>query len=143
MSAYELQTYQNGTWQYDSYYDDRDLVLSEAGRLDAAGKYMGVRVLEERFDEDAQIARYSTIFSRLKRVDQGTPAAKPRSPELSAGARAGGGQPGQKARPGSRQIKKKPKKKQKAGAFKMVALSLFLLLLGIGALFTLQFLSKM
>ena len=30
MNTYELQVYQNGGWQFDSYYDSKDLVLSEA-----------------------------------------------------------------------------------------------------------------
>ncbi len=61
MDTYELQVYQNGGWQFDSYYDDRDLVLSEAERIDAAGRYLGVRVREERFNEERESSSYKTI----------------------------------------------------------------------------------
>ena len=70
MSAYELQVYQNGGWQFDSYFDDRGMVISEAERLDAAGRYLGVRVLEESFNEQKQSSSYRTVFSRLKKNDE-------------------------------------------------------------------------
>lgn len=70
MSAYELQVFQNGGWQFDSYFDSRDLVISEAERLDSAGRYLGVRVLEEIFNEEKQSSSYRTVFSRLKKNDE-------------------------------------------------------------------------
>ena len=70
MDTYELQVYQNGGWQFDSYYDSKNIVLSEAERIDATGRYLGVRVLEEKFDEERQKSSYSTIFSRLKKDAQ-------------------------------------------------------------------------
>jgi len=70
MSAYELQVYQNGGWQFDSYFDNRELVLSEAERLDAAKRYLGVRVLEEIYNEEKQSSSYKTIFSRLRRNEE-------------------------------------------------------------------------
>ncbi len=82
MHTYELQVYKNGGWQFDSYYDNRDLVLFEAERIDAAGRYLGVRVLVEKFNEERQTSSFSTIFSRLKKNDEiGGPP--------SQGARAG------------------------------------------------------
>ena len=38
MKTYELQVYQNGAWKFDSYFDQRDMVLSEAERIDQFGQ---------------------------------------------------------------------------------------------------------
>lgn len=105
MDTYELQVYQNGGWQFDSYYDNKDLVLSEAKRLDAAGRYLGVRVLEERFNEERQSSSYATIFSRLKKNDEikGSPSQGARSGTTEAAASAAGERKSRRAR--------KPKKK--------------------------------
>ena len=88
MDTFELQVYQNGGWQFDSYYDSRDLVLSEAKRVDEAGRYLGVRVLEERFNEERQSSSYATIFSRLKKNDEfgGSPSQGPRAATVEAAA---------------------------------------------------------
>ncbi len=123
MDTYELQVYQNGSWQFDSYYDDRDLVLSEAEMIDAAGRYLGVRVLEERFNEERQTSSYATVFSRLRKNDEigGSPsrdaragtagaagaAASGASERSSGGARTGAGErKSGGARTGARKSKK-------------------------------------
>ncbi len=67
MSTFELQVYQGSGWQFDAYFDSRDMVISEAQRMDSAGRYMGVRVLEEFFNEESQVTSYRTIFSRLRK----------------------------------------------------------------------------
>ena len=108
MDTYELQVYQNGSWQFDSYYDDRDLVLSEAERIDTAGRYLGVRVLEETFNEERESSSYKTIFSRLKKNDliggpqsQGARTGTAEAAASGAGERRSGG-----ARTSARKSKK-------------------------------------
>lgn len=110
MDTYELQVYKNGSWQFDAYYDDRDLVLSEAERVDAAGRYLGVRVLVEKFNEERQSSSFSTIFSRLKKNDeiggsssQGARGSITEAATSDAGARKSGGA---RTRKGSRKSKK-------------------------------------
>ncbi len=105
MNTYELQVYQNGSWQFDSYYDNKDLVLSEAERINAAGRYLGVRVLEESFDEERQTSTYSTVFSRLKKNDEigGSKSAGARGAG-TAGAAASGA--GERSSGGARKSKK-------------------------------------
>ena len=44
MQAYEIQVYHNGRWEFDSYFNDRELVMSEAERMGGSGRYSGVRV---------------------------------------------------------------------------------------------------
>lgn len=68
MQAYEIQVYQNGRWEFDSYFNDRDLVLSEAERIGFAGRYSGVRVLEETYNDETNKADCKVIFSRLSKV---------------------------------------------------------------------------
>jgi len=68
MSSFELQTYKGGKWEIDSYYDDRDLALSEAERLGATGRHSGVRVVEENYDETTNRSSYNVVFTRMKRI---------------------------------------------------------------------------
>jgi hypothetical protein len=34
LKAFEIYTFRNGTWKIDSVFDDRDLALMEADRID-------------------------------------------------------------------------------------------------------------
>lgn len=153
MSSYELQTYRDGQWKFDSYFDQRDLVLSEAARLDQTGRYMGVRVLEEQFNEDSQTSNYKTIFSRLRRIDDapGAKSAKPAKPAAQSGAvRAGGsgaksraGGSGAKSRAGGatmspRQIKRRGSKKSGTSPLLLLGIASVLVLVGIGAVIALR-----
>ena len=104
-NTYELQVFQNGGWQFDSYYDNKDLVLSEAERIDAGGRYLGVRVLVEKFNEERQSSSFATIFSRLKKNDEicgsASPGARAGGAAFDAGAKSSRG-----ARTGARKSKK-------------------------------------
>ena len=108
MDTFELQVYQNGSWQFDSYYDDRDLVLSEAERIDTAGRYLGVRVLEETFNEERGSSSYKTIFSRLKKNDLigGPQSQGARAGTAGAAASGAGKRSSDSARTGARKSKK-------------------------------------
>lgn len=105
MSTFELQTYQNGGWQFDAYFDDKGMVVSEAEKMDATGRYVGVRVLEEKFNEAKQTSSYSTIFSRLKKDD---PVGAPRKSASSSNATSDKGAPGSAS-------KRQPSRKAKKG----------------------------
>src|SRR3546814_8948602 len=45
-------TYRNGAWKIDSIFDDRELALMEAGRMDRGNRYSAVRVVEETRSEE-------------------------------------------------------------------------------------------
>jgi hypothetical protein len=66
MKAFEIHTYQSGKWKIDSVFDDRDLAMFEANRMDESGRYSGVRVIEEIFVEQTQQTRTRTIFRGSK-----------------------------------------------------------------------------
>lgn len=118
MKSYELQTYQNGAWQFDAYFDSRDLVVSEAERMDQSNRYVGVRVLEEVFDEDRQSSKYQTIFSRLKKA--GNSGVQRKSP----------GAAGSGAAPGSVSVREPAKASRRGPAKKKSGRSVTWLLFG-------------
>ena len=47
LKAFEIHTFRGGKWKIDSVFDDRDLALFEATRMDESGRHAGVRVIEE------------------------------------------------------------------------------------------------
>src|SRR5262249_32291102 len=80
MRAYEIHTFAGGKWKIDSVFDDRDLAVFEATRMDESGRHAGVRVIEEEFDEATQKTRIRTIF-RGSKVEAGNAAALERAKE--------------------------------------------------------------
>ena len=49
MRAFEIHTFREGQWKVDSVYDDRELAMHEARKVDENGRYAGVRVIEEKY----------------------------------------------------------------------------------------------
>lgn len=133
VNAYELQVYQNGKWEFDSYFDDRDLVLSEAERIEGAGRYSGVRVLEEVYSEETNRTETRVIFSRLKKAPGSMP---PRSsgPPLTVGAARGEGEMR------SRYPRSRPQSAPHKGTspLLLVAMAIGIVLLGIGAIIAIR-----
>jgi hypothetical protein len=74
LRAYEIHTFAGGKWKIDSVFDDRDLALFEAGRMEESGRHAGVRVIEEEFDESTQKTRIRTIY-RGSKLDSSNAAA--------------------------------------------------------------------
>jgi hypothetical protein len=66
LRAYEIHTFVSGKWKIDSVFDDRDLALFEATRMEGSGRHAGVRVIEEEFDENTQKTRIRTIYRGSK-----------------------------------------------------------------------------
>lgn len=62
MVAYEIHTFRDGAWKIDSVFDDKDLAVLEAQRIERARRYAGVRVVEETFDEVTDRAVTRTIY---------------------------------------------------------------------------------
>ena len=89
MVAFELQTYQGGTWKIDSMFDDRDLAVMEAQRLGKSDRYSAVRLIEEVYDPDTQNTTTRTIF-RTSRLQGENEAAIERKKQANAEVRAEG-----------------------------------------------------
>lgn len=62
MKTYELQTYNQGAWKIDSMYDDPELAVEEARRVEESKRYSGIRVIEETYDEETDSTATRTIF---------------------------------------------------------------------------------
>ena len=85
-----MHTYQDGKWKIDSVFDDRELALFEARRVDEGTRYTGVRVIEETYDETSDLTTTRTIFrggnaDRQERVRKAEAAKKAASPQGSVG----------------------------------------------------------
>lgn len=138
MKAFEIHTYQDGKWRIDSVFDDRELALFEARRVDAGSRYSGVRVIEENYDESSDLTTTRTIFrggtlDRQERARKNAQeAAERKKVRRSAGSRERSS--GKQAR----------KRQQKTSHFVVPVLILgALVLVGLAALFGLQELSKL
>ena len=55
MRAFEIPTFREGQWKVDSVFDDRELAIHEARKVDENGRYTGVRVIEENYDETSDL----------------------------------------------------------------------------------------
>jgi hypothetical protein len=138
-TAYELQIYQNGQWQFDSYFDDRDTVVSEAERMNGSGRYAGVRILEEVYNENKNACEYHVIFSRLGKDNspggdwrdkyQGMASQPKAAADRGAAKRA---QPRQRSLPDVRKAKKG------ASPVVLIVVAVVLVLAGVGAIITLR-----
>ena len=137
MRAFEIHTYHDGKWKIDSVFDDRELALFEARRVDEGSRYSGVRVIEENYDESSNLTTTRTIF-RGGNVDRQEKVRKA-SKAVKARARARRGM-------GSRDMgkKRRPKKNRKTSNFVIPVLILSVLAIaGLAALFGLQELSQL
>jgi hypothetical protein len=132
VQAYEIQIYQNGRWEFDSYFNDRDLVLSEAERIGFSGRYSGVRVLEEIYNDETNKADCKVIFSRLSRPSG--PNADWRERAQRTGPAHNGDEP-QRRYTGPRQAAR-PRKP--ANLLALVAIASGIVLVGIAAIIAIR-----
>lgn len=135
MKAFEIHTYLDGKWKIDSVFDDRELALFEARRVDEGSRYSGVRVIEEKYDEVSDLTTTRTIFrggnvDRVEKARKAAQAAKARTAQGAGGTR----EPARNRRPG---------KKQQTSNFLIPVLILGILVMaGLAALFGLQQLAQ-
>jgi phage-related protein len=66
MKAFEMHTYQSGKWKIDTVFDDSDLAMFEAQRMDESGRCTSIRVVEEIYVESTQETKTRTIFRGSK-----------------------------------------------------------------------------
>jgi hypothetical protein len=138
MSTFELQTFQAGKWNVDSYFDDRELAMSEAEKLDVSGRHTGVRILQEDFDEDSTRSRVRVIFSRMKgggNVDDDWRVKVQRQSQRTSGMR-GSEDAGTRGRRHQRQPKKK------SNLYLVISIAIVILLAGVAAMIGLQEFAK-
>ena len=138
MRSFELQTYQGGKWKIDSVFDDRELALYEAKRMDGTGRYSGVRVIEEVFVESTHETKTRTIFRGTK-VEAVNAAELTKS--IEARQRAREQQPARKRTPKMDPTKRaahREKVRKKANPYRLIFISFLIFFLAIGMLAGLQ-----
>ena len=136
--AYEIHTFAGGKWKVDSVFDDRDLALFEASRIEGSGRHTGVRVVEEEFDESTQRTRVRTIY-RGSKVEQNNAAALEKAREARMLVNQ---QKAQFAEQKQRRQMEAARKAQrrKTDPFRLVILFAIIMLFGVGAVIGLRFL---
>lgn len=94
LRVFEIHTYRGGSWRIDSVFDDRDLAMMEADRIERSRRYSGVRVIEETFNDETQRGATRTVYRSSKadrinaanRVRQEAPIKTPPPPPRKAPA---------------------------------------------------------
>ncbi len=132
MRAYEIHTFQSGRWKIDSVFDDKELALFEAQRMDGSGRYSGVRVVEEAFTDRDRKMRSRTIF-------RGTKVTKANENDLQARQDAEIERRRKSARDAERRRARQREAKKKAfDPYRLISILLLLVSLGLGALYALE-----
>lgn len=138
MRAFEIHIYQGGRWNIDSIFDDRSLAMHEAQRMDRSGRYVGIRVVEEVFNEDTDETSSRTIF-RGSRIDQANTEHLERAKETRQEAMAHRRRR-RTEQAGQRKKKARAAKQKKSNPIRLVVMLTLLAALAIGALIGLQYL---
>lgn len=136
MRSFEIQTFNGGKWKTDSVFDDRDLAIDEAKKIDVGARYSGVRVVEENYDEATDKVTSRTLYRGG--AAKGQKALRPVSAAKSrqAGSRRGAGR-----EPGSAGRVKRSEKQ--SNLLVPVLLGLVVILVGVVALLGLQHVSSL
>jgi hypothetical protein len=133
MKAYEIHTFRDGQWKVDSVFDDRELAIFEARKVDVNRRYSSVKVVEEYYDETTDKTSIKTVF----RGKNG--AAKSKAPGPTATKSSGKVQRGGAAREHGGKSRARPQKKQPTSVLVPVLILLLLVMTGIIAMLGLQF----
>lgn len=60
--TYEVQTFSQGDWKIQAFFDDKDLALLEARRMVEARRYPALRVVEETWSDSEQVFKSRVVF---------------------------------------------------------------------------------
>lgn len=63
MKTYEFQVFQNGRWEIQASFADREEAVGEARQAVGDNRFPGIRVTEEIFNEDSGRTKTRSIFS--------------------------------------------------------------------------------
>lgn len=133
MKAFEIHTYQSGKSKIDSVFDDRDLAMFEAQRMDSSGRYTGIRVVEETYLESTRETKTRTIF-RGSKIAEANAAQLRKSKEN----RINKGQALKKRKTDPVQRRKtapKRKRKKKASPVRLIMIMIMITAMAAGAMY--------
>ena len=138
LRAYEIHTFIGGRWKIDSVFDDKELALFEATRMDEAGRHAGVRVIEEEYDENTQKTKIRTIY-RGSKITEANSAALERTKQARQQVAQQKVQFAQE-----KAIKKveavRAQQKRKSNPYRLIGLFTVIALIGIAGIIALRFL---
>lgn len=133
--AYEIQSYQAGNWKIEAIFDDRQLAIIDAERMDKVGRYSAVRVVEESHDDVTGKTSNKVIFSSNK-LDEHNKRATNMQAEVRREVGAARAKREEAARPKTR---KAPPAKKSGPSLLLLGLLLVVILAGgIGAMIGLK-----
>lgn len=132
--AYEIQSYQAGNWKIEAIFDDRQLAIIDAERMDKVGRYSAVRVVEESHDNATGKTSNKVIFSTNK-IDAHNKQAANRQAEVRREVDAARSKREESARP---KAKKAPPKKSGPSLLLLGLLLVVILAGGVGAMIGLK-----
>lgn len=141
MRAFEIQVYNAGKWNIDSIFDDRELALHEAQRMDHSGRHVGVRVVEEVYDEEKDRTSSRTIF-RGSRADDSNAQHLEKSADVRREAEADRRRRQLGRNAAARRARKKKAKKRKNLTYFVVTVCL-IAVFALGALLGLNYLQNL
>jgi hypothetical protein len=138
LRAYEIHTFTGGRWKIDSVFDDKELALFEATRMDESGRHAGIRVIEEDYDENTQKTKIRTIFRGSKTSDANNAALEKTKQVRQQVAQ----QKVQLAQENAiKQVEAvRAEKARKSNPYRLVGIFTMIALIGIGAVIALRFL---
>jgi hypothetical protein len=130
--TFEIHIFQGGRWKIDSVFDDRELALFEAQRMDGSGRYSGVRVVEESVHGRTRKALSRTIF-------RGNNVTRANENDLEARQEAEIERRRKAARDAERRrIQQRESRKNEANPYRLISIFLLLVSIGFGALYALE-----
>jgi hypothetical protein len=132
MKAYEIHTYREGQWKVDSVFDDRDLALHEARKVDENRRYTGIRVIEENYDAATDLTTTRTIFRGKNESEK----PKVRTSTAKKSSRAGNRGKSERERKGKGRAR--PQKKKSGGVLVPVLILCLLVISGVAVMFGLH-----
>ncbi|HET9149545.1 MAG TPA: hypothetical protein VFO61_03605 [Alphaproteobacteria bacterium] len=69
MILFEIHAFREGNWKVDSVFDDKELAVYEAQRMEKSGRFPAVRVIQEIYNEETRRTSTRTVY-RTTKVDR-------------------------------------------------------------------------
>jgi cobalamin biosynthesis Mg chelatase CobN len=140
MRAFEIHTFQQGRWKIDSVFDDKDLAVFEAKRMDTSGRYSGVRVVEEVFDENHSKTNTRTIYRGSKATQANDAELRKQADTRRNAERDRRARTAKKAE--MRRAQQRRDRQRKSDPVRLIGIFSTLVLLALLAMFGLQYLQQ-
>lgn len=136
MRAYEIHTFRDGKWKVDSVFDDRELAIFEAKKINEGTRYAGVKVVQEDWDEASNLTTMRTLYRGGAAINDMPAKRRAAATTKKSASRTGTG----KKRVGMGKAKPQPKK---TSFIVPIMVLMAIILVAGGALFGLQHLSAL